>query len=469
MSIYLITERAVSNIGPIEVTSITAAQLNEKAPTDTELFLIEGANLTNLEKICRSIRQNPCPAVYLRPIIAINCLKKLPGHLDRICDGQIADGNLTDFTFQHIKDIGFPINKTIEALPDFSQRTNTNIAFKILRYLLTREIDLTPYRSSLTIYGLHYPEIEIFLGRKDESIFNILDFLEEQRLLYSSFFEKTHICNQCRSSFLNFQEVCPQCSSADLHSESLIHHFSCAHVAPEPDFKQGPTMVCPKCSKQVTHLGVDYDRPSTVFECNSCQFTSQDPLISTTCFHCGAKSTPEDLIIRTIKSYEITGLAENAAVYGLDTLFKRILSKEIKILPLHAFKTVLGLEIERIKRYKISTSSLVLFQLTDMDKLYLQLGRRTKDIFGEMSLIVKSVLRTSDITTSLNESTFLSLMPETPIQGAEIALTRLKENFVALFESNLQRKIDIHTNAVNLSGDDTMDTLIETLINHAAS
>nr|MBF0222395.1 hypothetical protein [Desulfobulbaceae bacterium] len=42
MSIYLITEHRVSNIGPVEVISITAAQLNEKPPTDTELFLVDG-------------------------------------------------------------------------------------------------------------------------------------------------------------------------------------------------------------------------------------------------------------------------------------------------------------------------------------------------------------------------------------------------------------------------------------------
>lgn len=129
-----------------------------------------------------------------------------------------------------------------------------------------------------------------------------------------------------------------------------------------------------------------------------------------------------------VKTYSLTGLAENAAVYGLDSLFKRVLSKEIKILPHHAFMVVLGIEIERIKRYKISTSSVVLFKITDMDTLYLQLGKRTKDIFGEMSIVFKSILRTSDITTSLNESTFLSMMPETHLKGHRSRLPGSRKN-----------------------------------------
>lgn len=170
-----------------------------------------------------------------------------------------------------------------------------------------------------------------------------------------------------------------------------------------------------------------------------------------------------------VKTYSLTGLAENAAVYGLDSLFKRVLSKEIKILPHHAFMVVLGIEIERIKRYKISTSSVVLFKITDMDTLYLQLGKRTKDIFGEMSIVFKSILRISDITTSLNESTFLSMMPETPLEGAQIAIARLKEKFSAIFQSNLQRTIEIHTNAHCLSGEDSVDGVLDTLISHAST
>lgn len=298
MNIYVITEHEVSKIGSLTVCSITAKQLRDEPPLDAEVFLADGGKLAHLEATCRSIRQNPCPAVYLRPIAAIHCLKPLPGHLERICDSQIAEGNLTDYTLQHIRDIAFPINKIIEGLRNYTKRNNTNIAFKTLRYLLTRNRDLIPLRSSLTIFGLHYPEIEIFLRRQDESIFRILDFLEEQRLLNSSFFAKVHTCNQCHSSFLNFQETCPHCNSADLRSESLIHHFSCAHVAPEAYFTQDQKMVCPKCTKEIRQLGVDYDRPSTVFSCNACQHTSQDPRIATTCFNCGAQAAPEDLIVR---------------------------------------------------------------------------------------------------------------------------------------------------------------------------
>ena len=116
---FYITDHRVESVGPVTVQSITPDRMHDKPPTDSNIYLIDGSDFQFLENSCKEIRQNPCPAVYLRPIAAVTGSQKLPGHLERICDVQIPKANLTDFTFQHAKDIAAPINQAIEALPDF--------------------------------------------------------------------------------------------------------------------------------------------------------------------------------------------------------------------------------------------------------------------------------------------------------------------------------------------------------------
>lgn len=469
MSAFLfITENAVDHIEQVEVACLTLSQLADAPPDQVEMFVLNGtADPDYLEQAVRIIRQQTNPAVYLRPIIVVNCPKHMPGHLARICDHTVPAGNFGGFGLQQVRDAIGLINRRIAELPEYQHKTDTQLSLKILRFLYTRQRELLPYRSSRTMHGLHYPELEVFLDHTDQSIFNLLAFLEEQRLLSGRFFEKVYLCNQCQSSHLNFVENCPDCRSSDLRQESLIHHFPCAHVAPEQEFRQSAQLICPKCEHTLRGLGLDYDKPSTVYQCQQCQHTTQDPEVNTTCFHCGAQSAPEDLIVRVVKEYRLSALAANAAKYGLDNLLQRILEKEITMLPLHAFKIIVGIENERIKRYKVSKSSLTAFQLGGLDTLYLQLGERNKDIFSEMGAIVKSVLRNSDITTGINESTFLSLLPETEKDGAERAMERLREKFVALFESSLRTKITVTTSTLAITGDMEADGMVSAVLNDA--
>lgn len=466
--VIFITEEATDKIEQLPVLSLTLEQLRQGGLGPVELFLLNGAaEVGYLQSACQAIRQQPNPNSYLRPIVLVNCPSDLPGHLERVADRLVPAGNLAGFGLQQVKDIAQQINRRIAALPEYQQKTDAQLSLKILRYLFTRQRELVPYRSSLTLHGLHYPEIETFLGQDDDTIFNLLSFLEGQRMVSSRFFEKVHLCNQCHSSYLNFLENCPHCSSADLRQDSLVHHFPCAYVAPEAEFRQQDRLLCPKCGHELRDLGVDYDKPSSIYQCNQCQHSTQGPSVTTICFHCGAQSAPEDLQLREVRVYTLNALGANAAQYGLDNLFLRVLEGEIKMLPLPAFKIMVWVEGERIKRYAKSTSSLALFQIDDLDSIYRQLGARHKDIFLEMAAIIKSILRTCDITTAINESTFLSLLPETDTAGASTAMHRLQEKFVTLFASNMQTGVSVKTNTVAIAGDLDSEELLAVLMNNA--
>lgn len=460
MNIVYINETQETQAGNVNVVRHSLAEIESGCPDNIDIFLLDARDRKYAEDGLRAIRTQSAPSVYLRPVVAVNTDVDNDALIRAMADALFSEAATASLELSRITEAGVKINRRIEKLTEIHDTTDTAIAQKVLRYIYTRQKELKPYRDVLSRFGLHYPDIETFLNSRDDSLFYILDFLENQHLLHSEFYEKIHQCNQCSSSLLNFIEICPHCGSGDLEDDALIHHFHCAHVAPAETFRHKNGYVCPKCDKPLGGLGVDYDKPSMVYRCNSCRHVCQEPDVSTTCYNCGTKSLPEDLILRTVKTYRLSALGENSAVHGIDIMFQQIFDKSVKMIPYPSFKTFLEAEIERIKRYKISKTSIFLFHIGEFEKMFSQLGNRTKEIFAEMGMIMKSVLRTSDITTVINEETFICLLPETNIDGALMAIKRLKEKFFNLFETNLHITIDIFSKAVEISPTHTVDTLI---------
>lgn len=469
MNHLYISEEPTGLPGTITAETIPVLAAEDGLPEDIDLFIVDARDLRYTEDACRAVRSKPVPSIYLKPIVAVNADQENLPAIRAMADKVYTAGETSVLFSQQLTEAGSTINKRIEKLSEVKDTTDTAVAQKILRYLYTRQKELLPFRNALNRFGLHYPDIELLLSGREDSLFQVLDFLESQHLLKSEFFEKIHQCNHCSGSLLNFIEICPQCSSGNLETDDLIHHFHCAHVGPSETFRQKTGYICPKCDKPLSGLGVDYDKPSAVYRCLSCRHVCQEPDVSTICFSCGAKSLPEDLILRTIKTYRISALGENSAIHGIDIIFRQFLDHEIKLLPYSSFKVLLEAEIERIRRYKLSKSSLLFFHIGDFEKLYEQIGNRSKEIFSEMGQIMESVLRACDITTILNEATFISLLPETDSNGALTAIERLKQKFNQLFEANLKKNIVIRTNNMELSGDFTVDGLLSEIIERGTS
>ncbi len=125
-------------------------------------------------------------------------------------------------------------------------------------------------------------------------------------LLDRRFFERFHACGSCGSSRLNAREECPACHSAQLREVPLIHHFRCAHQAPEADFARGPHLVCPKCRQHLRHYGSDYDKPGTAVACGGCAVVSPEPAVGFSCLDCGARTGGDAAPKRDVFGYALT-------------------------------------------------------------------------------------------------------------------------------------------------------------------
>lgn len=427
-------------------------------------FWLIDANLgiEHAQRCLSLIRQQLVPNVYLRPIVFLSFSHdsdsefKLSG-----CDAVLYQNEEIETQIAALISKFELTNQWIDKLPNRYQDTETNLIFRTLRLIVSRNNEISPVVTAKSVSGFIYPLLETVFHGGDSSFFNILDYLEAQKLIVGEFISHCRLCCQCHCAFLNFKEICPQCKSEDISSEELIHHFKCAHVAKKSAFQQRDTLICPKCDKELKHIGVDYDKPSVISHCNHCSADFQEAEVLTECFNCHSTAAPEDQINREIKSYRATAIGMNAAIFGLDNLFTQIISSKVKFFSETQFRQFLEVEVERIKRYQVSTSSLGLIKFVDIEKIYLQQGDKSTQFFEELSTIFKSILRLSDVISTQDQSLFMIIFTETSADNALIAMNRIIKGLSDLLSENMHFTGNIPFETEALNSDTNLDKSLE--------
>ncbi len=120
------------------------------------------------------------------------------------------------------------------------------------------------------------------------------------------FVHKIHVCPLCHRSHLLFFECCPKCGSSNLKEEAVIHHFRCANVSPESSYACDGDLRCPKCGRMLRHIGVDYDKPSSVYTCGECGDSFMYPDMSVLCASCRQTHSTDGLMPIDVEEYEFT-------------------------------------------------------------------------------------------------------------------------------------------------------------------
>ncbi len=158
--------------------------------------------------------------------------------------------------------------------------------------------------------------------------------LSDQGLFKREFFDRFHVCARCKSSRMHVREECPKCRSAELVEEPYLHHFKCAYQGPESEFRQGDQLVCPKCRRELSHFGYDYDRPGSMLVCKACGHAGSDPAVGFICLDCGAHANSDSCRTRDVYSYQLTDQGVGFAEYGRSFLGKARDALRLADLPL---------------------------------------------------------------------------------------------------------------------------------------
>ncbi len=416
------------------------------------------------------IRGHTNPSIYLKPVLFYGSPETVPQEIVQAVDGHISpsEGSLKSAVVSWSSQVE-GINTRIEQLKEVSPAGDSNIAFKVLRFIETRNTVFKPLPSSRWTSGYLYPRLQPIFPKQDIGVIETLEYLESQKLIAGQFINRSYACTHCGCAFLNFFETCPNCNSSDLHSEELIHHFKCAYVGELTDFKQGGNLVCPKCDKSLKHIGVDYDKASVVYHCRACSNVFQEPVVMTTCYDCQRETDPENQLVRSINAYAITSIGENAARYGMDSLLQAILETKIHALSFDVFEKFYNLEVARIERYKVSRSCLTVLRIRGIDQIYGRLGKRATEIFNELSETLKNGLRSSDIFSVRDETVFLIILTETPKENAELAISRLEERIVSLLAANLKIEFSVDKAIYQLSAEVDLEQTIEAFLQKHAN
>ncbi len=316
----------------------------------------------------------------------------------------------------------------------------------------TPDKELLPLPDIHSSFGYSYPEAREILEASAAETDQHLADLSLKGCLEKNFYTNIHLCPFCNVYNLSFMEVCPDCKNPDMTMTELIHHFKCAYVGPKQEFQRGMELVCPKCEEVLRHIGVDYEKPSESFVCNVCAVVFPQPGINCFCLNCQKQFKLAEAILRSVYRYKITPRGKMAAATGNlyeTTLDQAFLDTGLEILNFKYFHGKFQEELNRYKRYD-RPLTLMMVGIHYFDG-YLKLkgpNEATK-LLRNATQCLKDAIRDTDFLARFEESTFVILLPETPLQQAQALAGRLKEQIrvrsIAIDKTDRRIRLDIAT------------------------
>lgn len=298
---------------------------------------------------------------------------------------------------------------------------------RLLQYVYTRKSKLEAVKNRKSSIGYSFPILDLYFSDNPLSIFKELNHLKNKDWVTASLKDKLQLCSSCNDSFMIYKETCPKCKSIHIKDQDVVHHFPCAHVAPEEQFKNkdGDQLTCPKCDKNLRHIGIDYDKPSSVYHCHNCEHDFQNAEVIADCHSCGHKNQLEELIEVEISSYTITAKGIHTVEHGLLPEKKKVKTDIFGQLLKH----------EKIRTQDKEQKSYVL-EVTIKASFLEMLNKTYADKFWEEIKYVANNYVLSNQYISQTDNKLLLLLIEQTTQESTETKERLEKNLNMLIEDN---------------------------------
>lgn len=249
-----------------------------------------------------------------------------------------------------------------------------------------------------------------------------LQFLAERQYLDARFFDRVNLCPKCQNHHLNVREICSGCRQAHLTSEVLLHHFRCGYTGRASEFASEHRgeggYTCPKCNRQMRHLGTEYDRLGRTSVCRECGLSAEDLQVEAVCLVCGTRTLAENLTNIDFFAYALTSLGRAAIRNG--TLLERddqlLFIGGARVYRRRVMIEFLGQEMKRLDHFKVGFSLLMAEYRSVADD----------DDHTERWLSgLRECLRDIDLIGQFNDRLFLAILPQTRLREAEALRQRV--------------------------------------------
>jgi GGDEF domain-containing protein len=377
-----------------------------------------------------TIRAHTDRAIYLKPVFLLK-EKKLGERARR--DRNVLHA-LTDGSVRSLDRLGGAVSTIGDVQAQGANFTRAHsvsfedqVLTKVLRYLASRDLEtVDPLPSRSSKLGYAYPIADVsYSFKREHKALRALDIAEEEGLLAGNFVDAWYVCSNCSESCIHPREVCPECNTSDLEEEDLVHHFRCAYVGPLSDFVDKPNLgelVCPKCERILNHVGVDYDKPSSIFTCRN-GHTSQNPPVVAKCFTCGTDTRAERLTKRTFKRFDLTPKGKEKARTGVMANVRELNDLD-GVIEFDIFETMLRYEVERARATN-HESALVGLHFANASELFSFVGREARaDLLAALVRRVQDHFKAADVLAFESFDMLVGLVTST---GADSARRQLDE------------------------------------------
>ena len=291
----------------------------------------------------------------------------------------------------------------------------------------------------------------------------VVAFLEENGFIAKyTLADRIRKCPKCNTGHLNYVDLCPSCGSIDFQKKNMMHCFVCGHVAEENDFKKGMSFVCPRCGSALRHLGSDYDHPLESNECNNCGSRFVEPDVKADCLFCRARTDPSNLKVVNVYSYKLT--EKGSAAVGTGNMQMEIqLFDGYNNYIFNYFCRMVEWMREYRRRYPEEVFSLLGIRFFNLYEVEHALGTDVYEkLLDELVSRIRSMVRSTDMTTSSAPETFWIALPRTPLEKSGIIAQRVEE-LNNLIDLKTEKKIQVVSKCFEIP-EDGNDATVEKYI-----
>lgn len=432
-----------------------------------DAIILDSHDIEFAKIILKKFRSHSNIEFYLKPIFLINAKVNEDPLLKELIDGIIISFDQIPETINEINQINL---KVAQLESSHSNSFEVQLFKKVLNYMFTRETNtFTPYPDVNSSIGYSYPSLSVnFETFEEAKVLELLEWATKENLIWPDFVDRVYLCSNCKSGHLSFREICPNCDSANMRSEDLIHHFPCGYIGAISDFKNNVDTVlnCPKCTKNLRHIGVDYDKPSIINHCQNCNEVFQDYLVKAKCVHCKTDTDVQFLLSKNINLYKLTKKGRTAAVGGISAADFELSDEVFGTVNLKVFATMMHYDQERIKNNPILNANVVIIYIENIFDLYRKIGKaKERDLLSEFVHIVRNNITPADFICINNPSVLSVCINDKPLENAQILVMKITDQLEELVFNNFNGfALNVLTHTEELSKELPFDKQLHQLI-----
>ena len=432
-----------------------------------DAIILDARDVEFARIILKKFRSHSNVEFYLKPIFLINTKPNNDPLLKELVDGTIISFDQIPETINDINQISI---KTAQLESSNSNSFEIQLFKKVLNYMFTRETNtFTPLPDINSSIGYCYPTISVnFETFEEAKILELLEWAEKENFIWPDFLDRVYLCSNCKNGHLSYREICPNCDSANMRSEDLVHHFPCGYIGAISDFKNNVDTVlnCPKCSKNLRHIGVDYDKPSIINHCQNCNEVFQDYLVKAKCAHCKTDTDVQFLLSKNINVYKLTKKGRTAAVGGISASDFALSDEIFGTVNLKTFATMMHYEQERIKTNPTLSANIVIIYIENIFDLYRKIGKsKERELLAEFVNIVRDGITPADFICINNPSILSVCINDLTLNDAQLRVMKITDKLEELVYNNFEGfALNVFTQTVQLSKEQSFDKQLHVLI-----